>query len=720
VVRLEMVKKNKTFKHGRGHLKKRKQVLDPHGGYLQQALALHQAGRLPEAEALYRQILLAEPAHPEALHFLGLLAHQLGKSAVAVELMRKAIDCRPDYVLAHNNLGNALQALGRLDEAAASFRRALHCKPDYVEAHYNLGVVLQAQGKLDEATASYRRALSLRPDYVEAHYNLGFILQAQGKLDGAIASFRQALVYRPDYVEAHYNLGVLLQEKGTLEEAVACYHQALALRPDHAAGHNNLGIVLGKQGKPDEAIASFRTALSYKPDYVEAHCNLGNALKDQGKLDEAVASYRVALRMKPDDLVVHSNLLLCLNYDRNRSISHYLDEARNYGRYAAGKVSERFMTWSCSAKPERLRIGIVSGDLRNHSVGYFLEGLLTHIDPTRVELVAYPTFHQEEELTIRIRPLFASWKPLPLFWMGDADAARLIHDDGVHVLLDLSGHTNHNRLPVFAWKPAPVQVSWLGYSASTGLEEMDYLLADPYVVPPGEEAHFTETIWRLPESYLCFAPPQVTMAVSSLPALDNGLLTFGCFNNPAKMNDSVVTLWAKVLRAVPGAHLFLKAKQFSDPARCEATRRRFTAFGIASERLLFEGYVSSREGHLAAYNRVDIALDPFPYNGTTTSVEGLWMGVPFITLRGDRFVSHVGESIAHNTGMADWIASDDEDYVAKARAQTADLEKLTRLRAGLRQQVLASPVFDGPRFARHFEEALWEMWHRFQAAYGHD
>jgi protein O-GlcNAc transferase len=713
-----MAKKNKIFKHARGHLKKRKQVAGPLAGSLQQALALHQAGRLPEAEALYRQVLQAEPNHPEALHYLGLLAHQVGKSEAAVELIRKALACRPDYVLAHNNLGNALQALGRLDEAAASFRRALNCNPEYVEAHYNLGVVLQAQGKHDQAISSYDQALSLRPDYPEAHYNLGFILQAQGKLDNAIDSFRQALACRPDYVEALYNLGVLLQEKGEWDEAVACYRQALTLRPDYAAAHNNLGIALGKQGKLDEAIASFRAALTYRPDYVEAHCNLGNAFKDQGKLDEAVDSYRLALRIRPDDLIVRSNLLLCYNYSDKRTIPDYLDEARNYGHYAAGKVSERFVTWPCAPKPKQLRIGIVSGDLRNHSVGYFLEGMLTHIDQTRIELLAYPTLELKEELTIRILPLFASWRPIPIPRMHDADAARLIRDDGVHVLLDLSGHTNHNRLPVFAWKPAPVQVSWLGYSASTGLEEMDYVLADPYVVPPGEEAHFTETIWRLPESYLCFAPPQVRMAVTPLPALEKGLVTFGCFNNPAKMNDSVVALWAKVLHAVHGSQLFLKAKQFSDQARCEATRRRFAAFGIAPERLLFEGYVSRREGHMAAYNRVDIALDPFPYNGTTTTVEGLWMGVPFITLRGDRFISHVGEGIAHNTGLADWIARDNEDYVAKAMVHTADLEKLARLRAGMREQVLASPVFDGPRFARYFEEAMWDMWHRFQAAQG--
>ncbi len=292
---------------------------------------------------------------------------------------------------------------------------------------------------------------------------------------------------------------------------------------------------------------------------------------------------------------------------------------------------------------------MVSGDFLKHPVGYFLENLLLNLDQDKIELVAYPTNLKEDELTDRIRSRFVGWKPLQ--GMRDEAAADFIHADGVHILLDLAGHTKDNRLPVFAWKPAPVQVSWLGYSASTGLAEMDYLLADPYLVPPEEEAYFSEEIWRLRESYLCFSPPRVPVPVGPLPALNTGLITFGCFNNPTKINDSVDELWAKVLHAVPNSRLLLKAERFSNPTINETTRQRLVALGIAPERLLLDGFVLQREEHLAAFNRVDIALDPFPYNGTTTSVEGLWMGVPFITLRGNRFVSHVGESIAHNAGL---------------------------------------------------------------------
>jgi protein O-GlcNAc transferase len=720
----------------------------PSGSILQQAMAHHQAGRLTQAESLYWQILLAEPDNPIAHYHLGNVlldqgrfedaaacyrqalalnpdlaeAHGnlgnifkgQGKLVAAVASYRRALVLKPDLFVIHYNLGNVLSEQGKLEEAAASYRKMLELRPDFARAHLNLGVTFHDQGKLDEAFACFRQALALQPDFVEAHCNLGKTLHDQGRLNEAIASFLRALSLHPDFAEAHCHLGVSLQEIGKLDEALASYRRALALKPDFVDAHNNLGIALHVQGKLDGAAASFRRALVLQPDLADAYSNLGNVLKDQGRIDEAVASYRQALILKPDFFSAHSNLLLCLNYLAGTSVSSYLEEARLFGQQTAARVGERFSHWTCAAAPERLRLGLVSGDFRNHPVGFFLENILAELDPARIELFAYSTNHQTDALTARIRSRFGAWKSL--LGLPDEAAARLIHDDGVHVLLDLSGHTSYNRLPVFAWKPAPVQVSWLGYSASTGLAEMDYLLADPYVVPPSEEKHFSEAIWRLPESYLCFSPPRRAVEVAPLPALEEGCVTFGSFNNPAKINDLVIALWAKVMHAVKGSRLFLKAKQFGDATFSENMRQRFLACGIGPGRLIMEGFDLNREDHLTAYNRVDIALDTFPYNGTTTSVEGLWMGVPFITRRGDRFIAHVGESIAQNVGMTDWIAGDDEDYLAKVVAHSADLEQLSRLRAGLRQQALASPLFDSRRFARNFETAMWGMWRCFSFA----
>ena len=372
----------------------------------------------------------------------------------------------------------------------------------------------------------------------------------------------------------------------------------------------------------------------------------------------------------------------------------------------AEKVEMRYSSWQCAPRPERLKVGFVSGDLHNHPVGYFLESILGRIDSSAMELIAYSTGHKVDELTHRIKPYFSAWKSL--IGLSDKEAAALIHTDGIHVLLDCSGHTGKNRLPVFAWKPAPVQVSWPGYFASTGVAEMDYLIGDPYVTPVGEEDHFTETIWRLPETYLCFTPPDVPIDVGPLPALSSGSITIGSFNNLAKMNDHVVALWAKILNAVP-SRLFLKANQLNDPGVRESTRQRFAEREITPDRLLLEG-ASPRAQMLEAYHRVDVILSPFPYPGGTTSAEGLWMGVPALVRHGDYFLPHIGESIAHNAGLADWIAQDDDDYVRKALEYTADLGRLAALRARLRHQALASPLFDAPRFARHFEAALRGMW----------
>jgi len=338
---------------------------------------------------------------------------------------------------------------------------------------------------------------------------------------------------------------------------------------------------------------------------------------------------------------------------------------------------------------------------------------LTHIDPDRIELIAYPNHYEEDELTARIRPCFSAWEPL--FGKSDEAAARLIHDDGVHVLLDVSNHTGHNRLPMFAWKPAPVQATWLGLPSTSGLAEMDYVLGDPYAIPAEFERHFSEAVWRMPESCLCLAVPDSPVKVAPLPALAAGYVTFGSFNHLTKMTDEVVAVWASVLRSVANSRLYLKTKQLSDPAVREKTRQRFISCGIAPERLLMSGALASRDDHLAEYNKVDIALDTFPYTGVTTSVEALWMGVPVLSMRGDRFITRTAGSIAHNAGLPDWISTDKDDYAAKATEFTSNLERLAALRAGLRQQVIASPLFDARRFARNFEDALWGMWKNYQA-----
>ena len=638
---------------------------------LGQLVMLFNTGRHAELESRVRPQLKQQPNSGIAWKLFGLALLMQGKEALPA--LQKTVQLLPNDAEAHSNLAGALRDAGQLEDAVASCRRAIQIRPDYAEAHNNLANVLKDLGQFDEAVASYRRALALKPAFAAAHNNLGVALQALNKFDEAVTSYRRALEIDPNFVEAH----------------------------------NNLGGILGELGQLDDAVLSYRRALAIKPDYAEAHSNLANILKDLGQYDQAVIGYRRALHIEPDFSDAHSNLLFSLNYTAHVTPADYLAEARRYGQMVSKKVTARFTAWQGEKNPERLRVGLVSGDLREHSVGHFLESLLAHIDPAKIELIAYPTLAKEDALTARIKPHFAAWKPL--LGLGDAAAARMIHADGIHVLFDLTGHTAHNRLPLFAWKPAPIQVTWLGYVASTGMAEMDYILGDQWMLPPEEAHHFVEKGWRLSGAHSCLTPPEENIMVETLPALRNKWVTFGTLNNLAKMNDQVVACWARILNKIPDSRLYLNSRNLLDQALRKSIIARYAAHGIAENRLALEA-TSGRAAALSSYNQIDIALDPFPYPGGTSSYEALWMGVPILTMRGSNYLSHLGESIMHHAGLADWIAADEDDYVAKAIYHTANLQHLATLRAGLRQQVLSSPLFDAPRFARDFEEALWGMW----------
>jgi len=534
---------------------------------------------------------------------------------------------------------------------------------------------------------------------------LGLSLQLQGK--DALSAMQKAAELLPYDAEAHGNLAALLRARGQLDSAVVSCRHALKIKPDFAEVHNNLGVTLQDLGQLDEAVASYRLALKIKPDFAEAHNNLGSALKDLGYLDDAASSYLRAIEIRPNFTDALSNLLLILNYTNIHTPSHNLELARQYGRIVTGNVGTRFYDWQVEAQPERLRVGLVSGDLRNHVVGYFLEGLLTQIDSSRVELIAYPTNTIEDDLTARIRPYFSAW--VPLIGKSDEAAARLIHADHVHVLIDLSGHTTHNRLPVFAWKPAPIQASWLGYFATTGVAEMDYLLADEVGVPEILKGQFTESIWYLPDTRLCFTAPSVDLAVKPLPALSNGRITFGCFQNLTKVGDEVLSAWGEIFAALPEASLRIQCKQLAEPIQRERLAEQLSHHGITSDRVSMHGAMK-RDEYLASHAEIDLILDTFPYPGGTTTCEAMWMGVPTVTLAGNSLLARQGASILSAAGLGEWIATNKEDYISKAIAFAGDKSSLSSLRANLREQVLASPLFDASLFASNFEDALWGMW----------
>ncbi|CAG4905102.1 O-linked N-acetylglucosamine transferase, SPINDLY family protein [Paraburkholderia saeva] len=646
---------------------------------LQAAFAHHQAGRFTEAAAHYQQILSREPDHADAVHFVGLLICDAGDIATGIEWIRRSIGLYPNAIY-YNNLGNVLTRRGEHHPAIEAYREAIALRSDYAEAHSNLGNALRVAGDPAAAIDSCAAALALAPGFAEAWNNLGNAFKDHGDADAAMKSYAKALSLRPDYAEAHNNLGNVYEKQSHLVEATACYRQAIALKPKVATMHNNLG----------------------------------NVLRDQGLLDDAAISFRQATTLDPDLLAARSNLLLQLNFMPQVSLEEQIAEARRFGDHQVARLKRltHEVPTAVASKP-RLKIGFVSGDLRTHPVGFFLENVVAQIDTAQIELIAYATQRDEDALTARLKPHFAAWHSLA--GLDDETAAHRIRADGIDILVDLSGHTTHNRLSMFAWKPAPVQVSWLGYFATTGVDAIDYILGDRHVLPDDEASHFVERPWRMPDSYVCFTPPAFDIPLGPLPASTKGALTFGCFNHLVKLNDAVVALWSRVLHAVPGSRLHLKTKQLDDASVQLSTSARFAAHGIDVARLTLEGQ-SPRGELLATYNRVDIALDPYPYPGGVTTVEALWMGVPVLTRRGDRFLSHVGESILNTVDLAGWIAANDDEYVARAVAFAADRDHLMHLKAGLRQQLLASPLCDAPRFARNLEGAFRGMWRQYVAA----
>ncbi|HEX7643506.1 MAG TPA: tetratricopeptide repeat protein [Burkholderiaceae bacterium] len=629
--------------------------------------------------------------------------YSAGRHAELERATRAVLRLQPAYGFAWKMLAASMHAQGK--DALAAFTKASALAPHDPEGHNNLGTALIAKGESEQALAAYLRAATLAPRYVEARANIVRLLAQMGRTDEALPHARIWAELQPTAPAAHLELGNLLRASGDAEAAIAEYQLALDLG-DQRLGNLNLGAAHLDAGNYSKALAYSEKAVELAPEMAESHFNYGNALSGFGRVADAIASFARAIATKPDDAFLYHNLLFNSNYLPYPD-AQQLAEAKRYGALAA-KRARPYSEWQVTPDPHRtLRIGMVSSDFRGHPVGYFLRGVLRALaNQPGLEFHGYANQRDDDAVTQDIRSCCRGWREVRQ--LSDPELAAAIHGDAIDILLDLNGHTKGLRLDMFAWKPAPVQASWLGYFATTGLDAMDYLIADRLTLPPEEDGAYVERIWRLPDTRLCFSVPDSDIAVGPLPAAGNGYTTFGCFNNLSKIHDGVVALWARVLNAVPDARLLLKNKQFADPNAVRYLAERFASHGIAAGRLILEG-PSTREDYLAAHNRIDIALDPFPYTGGTTTAEALWMGVPVLTLAGERFLARQSEGLLKNAGLADWVARDAEEYVAKAAHFSRD-PGLAALRQSLRARVLASPVFDAPRFAHQFAQALRGMW----------
>lgn len=680
----------------------------------QKALALLRGGQLEVARELYEEILRTDPRDAEAWCALGVVHGMQERFDEAVRCAERALALRPDYAEAYSNLSAAHEALGRYREAEAAARRALIILPDYADAHYNLGNALKGLKRFDEAIAHYEQALRVRSADAEAWLNLSRCHVARKSLPQAEACYREALKRRPDYVEAYNNLGVVLHAQGQFPEAGAMLQEALRLDPEHANAHINLALLLDEEGRLEEAARHFETGLRFKPDLASAWNDLGNVRLKQGRLEDALALYRRALSLKPESSSIHSNMLLALNYHPEFDAASLFAEHLAWGQTHGRTPLPADPPGPGGPAGGRLKVGYVSPDFRAHSVAYFLEPILAHHDPDAVEIFCYVNVARADDVTRRLQGLGHHWRDIRD--IPDEQVAETIRADGIHILVDLAGHTADNRLPLFARLPAPVQVSYLGYPNTTGLPQMDYRLTDATADPPGQEAFHSERLLRLPRGFLCYRPPEYAPAVGPLPALEMRHITFGSFNAMAKINEQVVALWAQILAAVAHSRLLIKNHSLRDAATRERYVALFEKQGIAADRLEFVGWLDRPAEHLALYHRLDIALDTFPYHGTTTTCEALWMGVPVVTLAGNRHAGRVGVSLLTQLGLTELIAATPQEYVRLAVALAGDTERLARLRAGLRERMRHSPLLDAQSFTRDLEAAYREMWQRGREA----
>lgn len=678
---------------------------------LEAALNHFHGGQLVEAAEGCRQVLQVLPNQADALNLLGLILRQQGNRELAIETLSQAVNARPSDPAHYSNLGVALMEAGHPDDAILCFSQAIQLKPDNSMAYSNLGNAFKDKGALNEAVDSYRKAIEIDPNYADAHNNLGYVLEQMGRLNEAVAAYLKAIGVKPDFAEAFHNLGNALSATGQLDEAAIFYRQAITLRPNLAEAHNNLGKILKDQGQLEEAVARYRQALAIRPDYAEAHSNLGNAFKDKGELDAATEQYRQALSIKPDLASAFSNLLMTLQYLSDISPTQIFEEHRHFAeRYEIPLKA----TWNSHANlpdPDRpLKIGYVSGDFRNHAVAYFIEPILASHNRADFEVFGYYSHTRHDSHTDTIAKHMDHW--LPCAGIEDGQLAERIRADGIDILVDLAGHTAHNRLPVFARKPAPVQATWIGYPGSTGLAAMDYRITDKYMDPPGlTERYHSETLIRLPDSEAAYRPEPLCPPVNPLPALGSGNLTLASLNNLTKINAPVVALWARILAALPTARLMLG--NVTEPAIGERILAQFARAGVAAERLILQPRVGMAE-YLEMHHQIDLALDPFPYNGGTTTSHSLWMGVPVLTLAGGHTIARCGVSLLSRVGLTEFIADSEDAYFHRALAVARDLPALDRVRQSLRGRMMGANC-DPKKITADLETAFRQMWRHWCA-----
>ena len=627
----------------------------------------------------------------------------------ALKILSTIIQKNPRYGHAFALKGLCLQEQNDIDAAILALRKATELLPGDQAAQYNLGVLLQNQDQLEEAATYYKKAIKLKPDHHMALNNLGTIQHLQGDIQEATKSFETVIKIDPEAGGAYLNLGEIYRKKGDFNLAIKYFDKGLELSPNSPSNYNNLGSIYKDFGKLSKAEECFKKAIELDNSLHISYNNVGVALIGQGKLEEAIEWFEKALAIKEDFNEPAQNILMASNYPENLTPEEIFERHRQWGKKIEARLANKRITHDTPIERNRkIRVGYVSADFWQHAVGNFIEPALAVHNHDDFEIICYSDVEYPDTSTEGLRKFADKWHETKD--LKDDELIDLITADGIDILVDLSGHMGRSRLSAFARKPAPIQVTYLGYPNTTGLTTMDYRISDNIADPVGKTEHLhTESIARMPNCFLCYAPPPEDLPINQPPMLEKGHVTFASFNNRPKITDTVIACWAKILKKVPNSRLVLKSSPLRDKKVREELLQKFSAQGIDHDRIELQLYVPTYAAHMQLYNQADIALDTFPYNGTTTTFEALWMGVPVITIAGESHVSRVSASILSQIGRQDLITKSTEEYIDLTIKLANDPERLTELRRDMRQRLHNSPACDRWGFTRDLENAYRKM-----------
>ena len=625
-----------------------------------------------------------------------------------IEMMKK----NPNRYELHNILGVIYVQKEKFEEAVKEFEKSIELNEKFSNAYNNLGGALYKLSKFRRSANICKKAIEIDPNSAQAYNNLAANLIFLENFDEAIKYFKKSIQINPNQVDANINIGNLLKNRGQAEESFEYFLKAIDINPKIAKNYNDYGMALKKISKFDGALNQLNKALEINPNFFYAYINIGNILKNRREHKKAIENFEKAKKINPNLEISYSNILFTSNYFEDFKIKDYLNYAKKL-RSIYKKINDsKISPYIFEKKPRKLNIGFISGNFNNHSVGHFLLDVVRELREKNINTFAYNNnnFNNDEQ-TDKFKKYFNKWNTI--FDKDDLEILNLIRDDKIHVLIDLAGHTEFSKLSIFLNKPAPIQATWLGYNGSTGIPEIDYCIGDKIAFPNEIEKRFVEKIWHLPEVMQCLSKPDFDLKIESLPVIKNKFLTFGSFNNPAKITDKVILTWSKILNSIKDSKILLKSNYYSDPFISNSILEKFIQNKVEKKRIIFEKGSKTRKEILETYNKIDISLDTFPYNGVTTSHESIWMGVPVLTKSGSTPHSRMGKSLNQNIKMEDWTAKNEQDYVKKAIKLSKDINKLSIIRKTIRKELLKTSSFNSKIFASHLEEAFWLMWKKF-------